>query len=357
MRWTNSFVHPADNRYTVFTFRDAALAAAFEADLRAHGIPFEAHQEPGSEGDGSGESGEPGEPGEPGEWMFGVHRDHREKAMQLNHLLAARTRSAFIPHRGLRWFMLAVTGLMVLLGGLGYCQRGQAQGGLPVLRAWELDAVFQYHPLLPAVGAEGLEATEGPLSLRLIPTGGTGAGVRLQRNFRESWSVATGLQYHRLWTDWAMEFTPDSLQPQATVQDTLRLRTLRYRIPVLGNVRVPLTATQRLHAGAGFALDLQPSDVFTAGSQLRDSVFHDFSAAINRTRWWSIPLMVELGWSWTSPRSNSTFRSVYLGGVLSRTLGDTHWGEANWSQPGQAGRVRLWLGDTVAAIELRLGLR
>lgn len=344
MRWTNYFVHPADNRYMVFTFREEELAAAFRADLDVHGIPYEFHSETET---GKGE-----------EWMFGVHRDYKERAMQLNFLLAARTRKRFVPHGGLRWGMLVVTGLAVLMGILGYCNQaaGQSTGGA-VTRNWELDVLFQYHPMVPAIGSEVLDATDGPLSLQLIPTGGTGAGMRIQHQLRKSWTLSTGLQYHRLWSDWALTFVPDSLAPEVRIQDTLRLRTLRYRIPLVAGVRVPISATQHLLAGAGLALDLQPSDVFTAGSQLRDSTFHDFSAAINRTRWWSTPLMVELGWSWTSPRSTSTFRSIYLGGVLSRTLGRTHWGEANWTQRDTAGRVRLWLGDTVAAIELRIGLR
>ena len=343
MRWTNYFVHPADNRYMVFTFREEAQAAAFQADLDAHGIPYELHREQ--------------EPEKVEEWMFGVHRDHKERAMQLNFLLAARTRSPFVPHSGLRWAMLVMTGLAVLLGLMGYCNAaaGQSQGGLPP-KVWSLDVLFQYHPLVPAVGTDVLSATEGPLSLELIPTGGTGAGMRMQRSLRKSWTLSTGLQYHRLWSDWAMTFVPDSLSPDVRIQDTLRLRTLRYRIPLVAGVKVPISTTQHLMAGAGLAIDLQPSDVFASGSQLRDSTFHDFSAAINRTRWWSTPLMVELGWSWTSPRSSTTFRSIYLGGVLSRTLGTTHWGEANWTQRDTAGRVRLWLGDTVAAIELRLGL-
>jgi hypothetical protein len=343
MRWTNYFVHPADNRYMVFTFRTEEQATAFRTALEEHGIPFEFHQE--------------SEPGRATEWMFGVHRDHKERAMQLNFLLIARTRQPFVPHRGLRWFMLAITGGAIVLGLLGYCNRAAAQSsGGPPAKVWELDVLFQYHPMVPAVGTDVLSATEGPLSLELIPTGGTGAGMRIQHNFRKSWTLSTGLQYHRLWSDWALTFVPDSLAPEVRIQDTLRLRTLRYRIPLVAGVRVPISTTQHLLAGAGLALDLQPSDVYTAGSQLRDSTFHDFSAAINRTRWWSTPMMVELGWSWTSPRTSSTFRSVYLGGVLSRTLGTTHWGEANWTQRDTAGRVRLWLGDTVAAIELRLGL-
>ena len=43
--WTNYFVHPADNRYHVFSFREEAQAAEFEARLREGNIAYEAHQE------------------------------------------------------------------------------------------------------------------------------------------------------------------------------------------------------------------------------------------------------------------------------------------------------------------------
>ena len=41
MRWTNYFLHPADNRYYVFTFREEEHADSFELSLKKDGVPYE----------------------------------------------------------------------------------------------------------------------------------------------------------------------------------------------------------------------------------------------------------------------------------------------------------------------------
>ena len=45
MRWTNYFLHPSDNRYYVFTFKEEEHADRFEHSLSEDKIPFERNKE------------------------------------------------------------------------------------------------------------------------------------------------------------------------------------------------------------------------------------------------------------------------------------------------------------------------
>lgn len=114
MRWTNWYLHPADNRYYVFEFRDADLADAYESGLKDAAIEFEREaSETGSDHDGAPD-------GRPRAHRFGVHRQHFKEALKVNHLLHGQHRAPFIPHAGLRWAMLVVTAAAVALALLGW---------------------------------------------------------------------------------------------------------------------------------------------------------------------------------------------------------------------------------------------
>lgn len=108
MRLTNWYTHPADNRYHVFEFHDAEMAAEFQQDLKAAGIEFEREV---PDQDAEGEVA-----------RFGVHRSLFKEALKVNHLLHGRYRSPFIAHTGLRWFMLLFTAAMLGLAVAGWLQ-------------------------------------------------------------------------------------------------------------------------------------------------------------------------------------------------------------------------------------------
>jgi len=106
MRWTNWYVHPADNRYHVFEFRSVALADEFQEDLEAAGIAFErAPME--AEDDSVME-------------RFGIHRTDFKAALRVNHMLHGRHRRPFIAHAGLRWAMLCITAAALGLAIMGW---------------------------------------------------------------------------------------------------------------------------------------------------------------------------------------------------------------------------------------------
>jgi hypothetical protein len=107
MRLTNWYTHAVDNRYHVFEFRDTDLANEFASDLQQAEIPFERAPAEAEEG------------GQPVE-RFGIHRSAFKEALRINHLLHGRYRQPFIPHLGLRWFMLLFTAAVVLLALIGW---------------------------------------------------------------------------------------------------------------------------------------------------------------------------------------------------------------------------------------------
>lgn len=111
MRWTNWYTHPADNRYYVFEFREAAHSEEFARDLERSGIAFE-------RGDAEG-------PSEVGH-LFGIHRRDFKEALRLNHLLHGRHRTPFIPHAPLRWGVLILTAGVLAVAVIGWFRTNMA---------------------------------------------------------------------------------------------------------------------------------------------------------------------------------------------------------------------------------------
>ena len=349
MRWTNYFEHPGDNRYMVFTFPNEDEAETFQSQLEALGIPFESHVDP--------EEREP--------HLFGVSKRHFKEALRENHLIKARTRTKFIPVAGLRWFLLVGTAALVALAIIGAFRTAAAQAS-----GWELAIEGGYLPAAEALGAGPIVAVadtagEPFLKAQWTPTGGSRFAVRLERAVNESWRFSTGLTVQRMGANWDLayeEVNADGERTGQIVASTLRLRGVRYRIPVLATTSVRLTTKQRLLAGAGLGLDFTPSDVFAAGSLQVDSVWHDFRVAENRTRLGNVPLIAELGWAWrpsgwaADRTPSSALRGVYVGVHWSRELLRTRWGEATWEHQVSEQRTRLWMGPTAVALVARFTL-
>lgn len=351
MRWTNHFEHPGDNRYFVFTFPNRDEAEEFQRRLEAQGIAFEAHHDP--------EEREP--------YLFGVHRSRFKEALHENHLLKARTRTKFIPVAGLRWLLLIGTALFVGLAVLGFFRQAQAQGD------WELAVEGGWLPAVEALGANALAAEtdsvgEPYLGVLWTPTGGSRFAVRLAHPLNASWRISTGLTVQRMGADWDLAYEDIDGVGNRTGQitaHTLRLRGVRYRLPVLTTTTVRLTEQQRLLAGAGLGIDFTPSDVFAAGSVQVDSAYHDIQISENRLRLWNVPLMAEVGWEFRpdgsagwNPRDpgSHAIRGWYLGVHWSRELVQNRWGEAVWKYQLNEQRTRLWMNPTAVAFVVRVTL-
>ena len=160
MRWTNYFIHPGDNRYYVFSFRETEHAEEYEKMLRIAEVPFERHEEDD-------------------QWLFGVPRTHFREALRCNHLVHAQHRTKFIPVAGLRHTLLIVTGAVLLVALVGALSNaGNAQGRTP---EWELGVSTVGVFPLEAVGYESIQADDEGLTLQWQPQAGSGFGLRLHQ--------------------------------------------------------------------------------------------------------------------------------------------------------------------------------
>ena len=174
MRWTNYFLHPADNRYYVFTFKEEEHAKRFEQSLIYHDIPHERS-----------------------ELEFGVPRTHFNEALKQNHLLHADIRKPFIENKGLRWTMLIVTGAMLLLAIVGafsskaYGQQIESKFG------WELAVQGRASVPFAFAGVEPHVITNDTLTSTWNPLLSQSFGVRINNRFKESWTLGTGIMWIR----------------------------------------------------------------------------------------------------------------------------------------------------------------
>ncbi len=322
MRWTNHFPHPADNRYEVFAFREAARAEDFKRRCDEARIPYET--------DAEGE-----------EVLFGIHKEYRSQAIEINHWVSAAHRKPFIPHTGLRIAVLAITLAAVLLGLAGALISASAQS-THVLE-W---GVSGFAPA-PWAGVEPIAAEGELLACTWEPAWGSGISARITTPFRGAWSWSTGIQWARLRGSY-------TLQHASGLDGTLLLRTVRYRIPVLAGTRVPLTQRATVHAMFGPVLDFMPSDAGTGGDAQLDTVYHSYTARESRVRSWSVPLCAEVGMVW---QNGDDRPGVYVGAFFSQEVARNRWGEAAWaagSAPVES--VRFWSVLASAGIDLRIVL-
>lgn len=329
MRWTNYFIHPGDNRYYVFTFREETHAAEYEAMLNAANIPFEPHEEDD-------------------QFLFGIARTHFREALRCNHLVHAKYRTKFIPVKGLRYAMLIVTAAVLLLAIAGALTSAKAQARTT---AWELGVSTVGVLPLEAVGYESIQAEADGLTLQWQPQVGSGFGLRMRRNFKGSpWSIETGLETLRMTSDWGLSFVSEV--SGETTADTLSLRAGRYRLPLLAQTKVPLNQRWELNAGAGLTLDFLLSDVFTTGYQQLGDIYHEYQVEENRQRRWTVPLRAEIGALYRPADPKKA--GIYAGCIWWREWSTNRWGEAQWERLLEKSNVRLFMPQAGFALEVRI---
>ncbi|MGA0434901.1 MAG: hypothetical protein ACO3MV_04465 [Flavobacteriales bacterium] len=328
MRWTNYFIHPGDNRYYVFAFKEALHADEFEQMLGDQSIGYERHMEDS-------------------EWLFGVHRDHFQKALHCNHLVHANHRNKFIPVKGLRYGLLIGTAAMIALAIAGaILNQCNAQTNLP---KWELGMSTVGVIPLEMVGYEPIEASAEGLTLRWEPQFGSGFGLRMHRNFESSWSLETGLETLRMKSNWGLTFQPEN--ESHTLSDTLTLRAGRYRLPIMAQTSVPVNLRWKLLAGGGLSVDFLISDVFTTGYQQEDIFYNEYQVEENRQRRWTVPLRAELGGMYRPAAKEKV--GFYLGCIWWREWSTNRWGEAQWERMLEKANVLLFMPQSGFAIEVR----
>ena len=220
MRWVNHYTHPGDTRYHVFVFREAHYASRFEERCKEEKLPYERHEEEG-------------------EVMFGIAKTHFQAALRANHLVHAEFRSHFIPNKGWRWGLLAFTGAVLALALWGWLTatsaHGQVEAGLP----WELDVVGRMHVPSDAFGMEPTNVLGQGIDATWTPRVGTEMGLRIHRRLKDGWTLGGGVEWVRREHGLVVSYTNDTLG-LATADTLPQMRSLAYRLPLLGGIRVPL---------------------------------------------------------------------------------------------------------------------
>jgi len=334
MRWTNYFIHPADNRYYVFTFNEDAHAERFELALKEEEIPFERSEN-----------------------EFGVPRTYFNEALRQNHLLHAEIRKPFIENKGLRWTMLILTAAVLLLAIVGaITSKAQAQmmgEGNP----WELSIQARACLPLEMAGVEAQTYTQDGLTGTWTPLMSQSFGVRINNRLKESWMIGTGVEWIRRNFSIEVAYLNDTLGI-ATVDTIPLLRGLSYRIPIVAETRVELVNGYFITAAGGLGLEFRPSNSFTndytQGEEGSAEPSRDYEAYLGRMRWGSIQLMAELGFEKAPKGENPGF---YMGLFWSRSLGKDYWIENVWESSDVRVTGQSKFASALTGIEVRILLK
>lgn len=336
MRWTNYFLHPADNRYYVFTFNEEEHANRFEKSLMDDEIPYERN-----------------------EFEFGIPRTHFNEALRHNHLLHADIRKPFIENKGLRWTMLIVTGATLLLALIGafstraYGQQIESKYG------WELAVQGRASMPFAFAGVEPHVISNDTLTSSWNPLLSQSFGVRINNRFKESWTIGTGIMWIRRNYIVEMNYSNDDSNIYTT--DTINLlRAMSYRIPIIAETRVELGKGYFITAAGGVGVEFSPSDAFvndfTQGVNGTSEPSRDYEAYLGRMGWAAFPFMAEMGFEKEPKGENPGF---YVGFFWSRSITDDYWIESVWksSAPLEQDRIQGAISSTLAGIEIRILLK
>lgn len=330
MRWTNYFLHPGDNRYYVFTFDEPALADRYESDLKGADIPYERH-----------------------EMKFGVSRTHFREALKFNHLIAADTREPFIPHKGLKWAMLIITGAVLLLaitGALTSKAHAQQMGGA---NGWELAVQTRVQIPFEIAGVEPFVFSEDGLTSTWTPKVGSAFGVRMNHRLRESWTFGTGIVWMRNNYSIQLDYENDTLG--INTSDTIpQLQSLVYRIPFVAETRVPLGNRYFITAAAGIGLEFSPSNFYATGHTQEGESIRDYEGFLGRYRWGALPALAEFGFE-REPKGEDP--GFYVGVYWSRSIFKDYWVENVWQSETALVKTRAAFSSTTAGVEVRLLLK
>lgn len=334
MRWVNHHTHPGDTRYHVFVFREPQHATRFEERCSASGIPFERHEEEG-------------------EVMFGIAKTHFKGALHANHMVHAEFRSPFIPDRGWRWGLLVFTGVVVALALLGWLTsttaHGQVESGLP----WELDVVTRVHVPSEALGMEPTIVVGQGLNATWTPKVGAEFGLRIHRRLKDGWTLGGGVEWVRREHALVVGYVNDTVG--VSTSDTLpQMRSLAYRIPLLGGIRIPIGFNDlEIQASGGLGLEWKTSE--TVVSQLVQTAESNrvVQAYQGRTRYVTLPVLAEVG---VQRRAMGDRPGWYVGWYWSSPLGRDAWAENTWTAGSTSGLARNWLNLVVTGLDVRIVL-
>lgn len=107
-RITNYYEHPTQEMYIVVHYMKLEQADLFTEYLTKEQIDFEAYVDE--------EGGRP-------IYLFGIHKKHMKKIVELNFLTIGKTRQPFVPNAYFRWFLILLFFFLIFLSIMGYLYR------------------------------------------------------------------------------------------------------------------------------------------------------------------------------------------------------------------------------------------
>ena len=182
---------------------------------------------------------------------------------------------------------------------------------------------------------------------------GTEFGLRIHRRLREGWTLGGGIEWVRREHLVVSAYANDTLG-MATVDTLPQLRSLAYRLPVLGGIRIPLgwNGTE-LQASGGVALEWKTSE--TIASMLVQTAEDDrvLQAYQGRARFVTVPVLAEIG---IQKAAENEKPGWYVGWFWSSPMGRGTWAETTWTSGSVSALSRIWLPQVVTGLDLRLVL-
>lgn len=102
----NYVQHPSNPKYIVFRFADIGRADSFESELNSSKIWFEKSSDFKREKE---------------YFLFGIHQNDFKKAEKINYIVEGKHKKPFIPFKGLRFIVMLISGVILTIAILGYC--------------------------------------------------------------------------------------------------------------------------------------------------------------------------------------------------------------------------------------------
>lgn len=102
IRLHNAYEHPEQNRYMVYEFKDEKAGIYFEQMLLSKDIPYEKDETDKSI------------------YRFGIHKKYAKLSNEINSTTLLKHKEPFIPVASLRWFVFAITIVLLSIAIVGY---------------------------------------------------------------------------------------------------------------------------------------------------------------------------------------------------------------------------------------------
>jgi len=132
------------------------------------------------------------------------------------------------------------------------------------------------------------------------PKFGLSFGMVIRKGLTKSLSIETGLNFLKRNYDLTIN------DPDSSFSGTSDFSIVNYEIPLLGMVYVKLGRNMFMNVAGGVSFDIYPTPLYVED--------HYYTNAVNRTNWFQLSLLANIGWEYRTEKSGY----IYLGASLHR---------------------------------------